>query len=80
MYFEGRHTSEIREQPLVMTILRGVIVWSAQYLSQAHKFYVIKLGAVACVYFTGGTLVSCMSSFISDRFLGGRMYMVLAYH
>jgi sugar phosphate permease len=64
--------------PIVIVIIMaqqmfwGVIVWSAQYLSQVHKFSVIKMGAVACVYFIGGALGSFMSSYISDRFLGGR--------
>ena len=50
----------------------GVIVWSAQYLSQVHKFSVIKMGAWACVYFIGGALGSFLSGFISDKVLGGK--------
>jgi sugar phosphate permease len=50
----------------------GVVVWSAQYLSQVHRFSVIKMGAWACVYFIGGALGSFLSGLISDRFLGGR--------
>jgi sugar phosphate permease len=50
----------------------GVVVWSAQYLSQVHKFSVLKMGAWACVYFIGGALGSFLSGLISDRFLGGR--------
>jgi sugar phosphate permease len=64
--------------PLVITYIMvqqmfwGVAVWSAQYLSQVHKFSVIKMGAWACVYFIGGALGSFLSGFISDRILGGR--------
>ena len=64
--------------PIVIVIVMtqqmywGVIVWSAQYLSQVHKFSVIEMGAWACVYFIGGALGSFISGYISDRFLGGR--------
>jgi len=50
----------------------GVVVWSAQYLSQVHKFSVIKMGAWACVYFIGGAMGSFLSGLLSDRILGGR--------
>jgi sugar phosphate permease len=57
---------------MVQQMFWGVAVWSAQYLSQVHKFSVIKMGAWACVYFIGGALGSFLSGFISDKVLGGR--------
>ena len=57
---------------IAQQMLWGVLTWSAQYLSQVHAFSVMKMGAWACVYFIGGALGSFLSSYISDRFLGGR--------
>ena len=50
----------------------GVVVWSAQYLSQVHRFSVIKMGAWAGVYFIGGALGSFLSGSMSDRAFGGK--------
>ena len=57
---------------IAQQMLWGMLTWSAQYLSQVHKFSVMQMGAWACVYFIGGTLGSFLSSWISDYVLHGR--------
>ena len=53
-------------------IIWGVLTWSPQYLTQVHHFKVMEMGAWACVYFIGGAMGSFLSSWISDKFMGGR--------
>jgi sugar phosphate permease len=50
----------------------GVMVWSAQYLVQVHKFSVMKMGVWASVYFAGGALGAFAGGYFSDAVLKGK--------
>jgi sugar phosphate permease len=49
----------------------GMMIWSAQYMVQVHKFKLMEMGMWASVYFIGGAMGSFLSGWVSDKLLKG---------